>query len=60
MNARGVLVVPGAVVGNHWLTAINKSCDSSDGRAAASYPADQGSNFAVSCSNEIPLSIIRI
>ena len=31
-------------------------CNSSDGRAAASYPADPGSNLAVSGSNEIALS----
>ena len=35
---------------------MGTSCDSSNGRVAASYPADLGSNLIVSGSNEIALS----
>ena len=36
---------------NFWV--INEKCDGSDGRAAASYPADSGLNPAVSGSYEM-------
>ena len=35
---------------------LTRKCDGSDGRAAASYPADPGSNPTVSGSYEIVLS----